>query len=96
MSLRNLLFIVIGFVYDMPLVLVLILGGIGYANGWLSLGQITAATLYVQALVEPLDPTDPQRGPAAGWHCLDLSTARHRRCAAKIVRRATDCRSATG
>jgi ABC-type multidrug transport system fused ATPase/permease subunit len=55
MSLRNLLFIVIGFVYDMPLVLVLILGGIGYANGWLSLGQITAATLYVQALVEPLD-----------------------------------------
>jgi ABC-type multidrug transport system fused ATPase/permease subunit len=55
MSLRNLLFLVIGFVYDTPLVLVLILGGIGYANGWVSLGQITAATLYVQALVEPLD-----------------------------------------
>jgi ABC-type multidrug transport system fused ATPase/permease subunit len=55
MSLRNLLFIVIGFAYDMPLVMVLILGGIGYANGWVSLGQVTAATLYVQALVEPLD-----------------------------------------
>jgi ABC-type multidrug transport system fused ATPase/permease subunit len=55
MSLRNLLFIVIGFAYDTPLVMVLILGGIGYANGWVSLGQITAATLYVQALVEPLD-----------------------------------------
>jgi ABC-type multidrug transport system fused ATPase/permease subunit len=55
MSLRNLLFAVIGFAYDMPLVMVLILGGIGYANGWVSLGQITAATLYVQALVEPLD-----------------------------------------
>ena len=55
MSLRNLLFAVIGFAYDMPLVLVLILGGVGYANGWVTLGQITAATLYVQALVEPLD-----------------------------------------
>jgi ABC-type multidrug transport system fused ATPase/permease subunit len=55
MSLRNLLFIVIGFAYDTPLVMVLILGGIGYANGWVSLGQVTAATLYVQALVEPLD-----------------------------------------
>jgi ABC-type multidrug transport system fused ATPase/permease subunit len=55
MSLRNLLFLVIGFVYDMPLVMVLILGGVGYANGWVTLGQITAATLYVQALVEPLD-----------------------------------------
>jgi ABC-type multidrug transport system fused ATPase/permease subunit len=55
MSLRNLLFIVIGFAYDTPLPLVLILGGIGYVNGWVSLGQVTAATLYVQALVEPLD-----------------------------------------
>ena len=55
MTLRNLLFIVIGFAYDTPLPLVLILGGIGYVNGWVSLGQVTAATLYVQALVEPLD-----------------------------------------
>ncbi|HEX5907074.1 MAG TPA: ABC transporter ATP-binding protein [Propionibacteriaceae bacterium] len=55
MSLRNLLFIVIGFVYDTPLVMVLILGGIGYVNGWVTLGQVTAACLYVQALVEPLD-----------------------------------------
>jgi ABC-type multidrug transport system fused ATPase/permease subunit len=55
MSLRNLLFIVIGFAYDTPLVMVLILGGIGYMQGWVTLGQVTAATLYVQALVEPLD-----------------------------------------
>ena len=54
MTLRNLLFIVIGFAYDTPLPMVLILGGIGYMNGWVSLGQVTA-TLYVQALVEPLD-----------------------------------------
>jgi ABC-type multidrug transport system fused ATPase/permease subunit len=55
MTLRNLLFIVIGFAYDTPLVMVLILGAIGYVNGWVTLGQVTAATLYVQALVEPLD-----------------------------------------
>ena len=55
MSLRNLLFLVIGFVYDTPLVIVLILGAIGYVNGWVTLGQVTAASLYVQALVEPLD-----------------------------------------
>src|SRR4029453_4077937 len=52
---RNLLFIVIGFAYDTPLPLVLILGGIGYVNGWGSLGQVTPAPLYLEALVEPLD-----------------------------------------
>jgi ABC-type multidrug transport system fused ATPase/permease subunit len=55
MSLRNLLFFLIGFAYDTPLVMVLILGAVGYTQGWVTLGQVTAATLYVQALVEPLD-----------------------------------------
>jgi ABC-type multidrug transport system fused ATPase/permease subunit len=55
MALRNLLFAVIGLAYDTPVVMVLILGAIGYAQGWVTLGQVTAAILYVQALVEPLD-----------------------------------------
>ncbi|QOR70566.1 ABC transporter ATP-binding protein [Ruania alkalisoli] len=55
MSLRNLLFIVIDFAYSSPLVWTLLLGGVGYANGWVSLGQLTAAILYIQAVVEPLD-----------------------------------------
>jgi ABC-type multidrug transport system fused ATPase/permease subunit len=55
MALRNLLFAVIGLAYDTPVVMVLILGAVGYAQGWVTLGQVTAATLYVQALVEPLD-----------------------------------------
>jgi ABC-type multidrug transport system fused ATPase/permease subunit len=54
MSLRNILFAIIGFAYDTPLVMVLLLSGVGYVNGWVTLGQITAATLYIQALVEPL------------------------------------------
>ncbi|MGI8459497.1 MAG: ABC transporter ATP-binding protein [Propionibacteriaceae bacterium] len=55
MSLRNLLFAVIGFGYDSPLILVLLLGSVGYANGWVTLGQITAAALYLQSLIEPVD-----------------------------------------
>jgi ABC-type multidrug transport system fused ATPase/permease subunit len=55
MSLRNLLFGVIDFAYNTPLVWVILLGGIGYSQGWTSLGQITAATLYIQAVIEPLD-----------------------------------------
>lgn len=54
-SIRNLLFSVIDFAYNAPLVTTLLLGGIGYMNGWVSLGQITTATLYIQAVVEPLD-----------------------------------------
>ena len=55
MSLRNILFTVLGFAYDTPLLMVLPLGAVGYLNGWVSLGQITAAVLYVQAVVEPLE-----------------------------------------
>ncbi|MCW2812373.1 MAG: transporter ATP-binding protein, partial [Friedmanniella sp.] len=54
MALRNLLFGWLGLAFDTPLVMVLLLGGYGYLQGWVSLGQVTAATLYVQALVEPL------------------------------------------
>ena len=54
MSLRNLLFGWLGVAFDTPLVMVLGLGAIGYAQGWVSLGQLTAGTLYVQALTEPL------------------------------------------
>jgi len=54
MALRNLLFGFLGIAFDTPQVLVLLVGGFGYANGLVSLGQITAAVLYVQALIEPL------------------------------------------
>jgi len=54
MTLRNLLFGALGVAFDTPLVLVLALGAYGVARGWVTLGQLTAATLYVQALREPL------------------------------------------
>ncbi|GAA1826141.1 ABC transporter ATP-binding protein [Microlunatus capsulatus] len=55
MALRNLLFGVLGIAFDTPQVLVLLVGAVGYVNGLVSLGQITTAVLYVQALIEPLE-----------------------------------------
>ncbi|MFC7544939.1 ABC transporter ATP-binding protein [Plantactinospora sp. GCM10030261] len=41
--------------YVLPVVTVLLLGGTFHLQGWVTLGQVTAATLYAQALIEPLD-----------------------------------------
>jgi ABC-type multidrug transport system fused ATPase/permease subunit len=55
MTLRNLLFAVIDVAFNSPRVVTLLVGAYGYAEGWVSLGQITAAVLYVEALSGPLD-----------------------------------------
>jgi ABC-type multidrug transport system fused ATPase/permease subunit len=41
--------------YVLPVVATLLIGGWFYIKGWVSLGQVTAATLYVQQLIDPLD-----------------------------------------
>ncbi|MGI5950956.1 MAG: ABC transporter ATP-binding protein, partial [Brooklawnia sp.] len=48
------LFAASGFAYNLPLVLILLMGGYGYSRGWASLGQITAITLYLQQVTGPL------------------------------------------
>ncbi|MCB0908708.1 MAG: ABC transporter ATP-binding protein, partial [Nocardioidaceae bacterium] len=55
MTLRNLLFAVIDVAFNTPRVITVLAGAYGYARGWLTLGQITAAVLYVEALSGPLD-----------------------------------------
>ncbi|MFZ2012920.1 MAG: ABC transporter ATP-binding protein [Nocardioides sp.] len=55
MTLRNLLFCVIDVAFNTPRVITLLVGGYGYQQGWVSLGQITAALLYVESLSGPLD-----------------------------------------
>lgn len=55
MTLRNLLFLVLNFAFQSPRVITLLVGAYGYARGWVDLGQITAAVLYVEALADPLD-----------------------------------------
>lgn len=54
-GMRVRLFFVTYFADRLPLVCVLLLGGWGYAQGWLSLGEITAATIYLQQLSRPLN-----------------------------------------
>lgn len=54
MALRNLLFVGMDTGYQVPLVVTLLLGGVGYVNGWVTLGQITAAVLYIQQVTDPL------------------------------------------
>ncbi|MER5647896.1 ABC transporter ATP-binding protein [Streptosporangium sp. NPDC002524] len=41
--------------YVIPIVATLVIGGLFYIRGWVSLEQVTAATLYVQQLIDPLD-----------------------------------------
>jgi len=55
MTLRNLLFAVIDVAFNAPRVITVLVGAWGYWNDYLSLGQITAAVLYVEALSGPLD-----------------------------------------
>ena len=55
MTLRNLLFAVIDVAFNIPRVLTVLVGAWGYWNGYVTLGQITAAVLYVEALSRPLD-----------------------------------------
>ena len=55
MTLRNLLFAVIDIAFNTPRVITVLVGAWGYWNGYVTLGQITAAVLYVEALSGPLD-----------------------------------------
>jgi ABC-type multidrug transport system fused ATPase/permease subunit len=55
MTLRNLLFAVIDIAFNAPRVITVLVGSWGYWNGYLTLGQITAAVLYVEAIAGPLD-----------------------------------------
>ncbi|WP_347351482.1 ABC transporter ATP-binding protein [Intrasporangium sp.] len=55
LTLRNLLFAVMDLAFGMPRVLVLLLGALGYASGWASLGQVTTAVLYTEVLWGPFD-----------------------------------------
>ena len=55
MTLRNLLFAVIDIAFNAPRVITVVVGAYGYWAGWVTLGQITTAVLYVEALSGPLD-----------------------------------------
>ncbi|MCW2857923.1 MAG: yheI 2 [Marmoricola sp.] len=55
LSLRTLFFPSVETAYLIPTVATLLLGGWMYLHGHANLGEVTAATLYVQALIDPVD-----------------------------------------
>ncbi|MER5701323.1 ABC transporter ATP-binding protein [Micromonospora sp. NPDC002296] len=55
LGLRTVFFPVAELGYVVPVVATLVVGGWFYLKGWVSLGQVTAATLYAQQLVDPVD-----------------------------------------
>lgn len=55
LGLRTIFFPVVEVSCLVPAVATLLLGGWFYLRGWVTLGQVTAATLYAQQLVQPID-----------------------------------------
>lgn len=55
MSLRNLLFIVMDVAFNAPRGVTVLVGAYAYAKGWVTIGQLTAAVLYIEGLFGPLD-----------------------------------------
>ncbi|MFC0007061.1 ABC transporter ATP-binding protein [Micromonospora siamensis] len=55
LNLRTVFFPVAEIGYVVPVTATLLIGGWFHLKGWVSLGQVTAATLYVQQLVDPID-----------------------------------------
>lgn len=79
MSIRNIMFTMMDFSYRAPLVFIILLGAWGHSNGWVSLGQVTAAALYVQQMIEPMDQVVStldtlQVGAASATRLLGIAT----------------------
>ncbi|OYN91546.1 ABC transporter ATP-binding protein [Parenemella sanctibonifatiensis] len=79
LTLRTLMFIGVDSALKLPLPVLLVLGGVGYLQGWVSLGQIAAAALYCQQLIGPLDMLlhaidRIQSGVASTGRLLGIST----------------------
>ncbi|MGI5416761.1 ABC transporter ATP-binding protein [Actinomadura luteofluorescens] len=55
LRLRTVLFPVMEMSFVLPVVSTLLVGGLLYINGMATLAQVTAATLYAQQLIEPVD-----------------------------------------
>ncbi|AYN37921.1 ABC transporter ATP-binding protein [Streptomyces dangxiongensis] len=53
--LRSVWFPLMDFGYVLPVAATLLCGGLFHIHGWVSLGEVTAATLYTRAVIDPLD-----------------------------------------
>lgn len=81
LGLRTVWFPMVEVGYVLPVVATLVVGGLLYTRGLASLAQVTAATLYVQQLIDPLDRLlswidELQVGGASLARLLGVSKAR--------------------
>ncbi|MBL1082322.1 ABC transporter ATP-binding protein [Streptomyces actinomycinicus] len=53
--LRSVWFPLMDFGYILPVASTLLVGGLFFIHGWVSLGEVTAATLYTRTVIDPLD-----------------------------------------
>ncbi len=53
--LRSVWFPLMDFGYVLPVAATLLFGGLFYIHGWVTIGEVTAATLYARAVIDPLD-----------------------------------------
>ncbi len=84
LGLRTVWFPMVEVSYVLPVVATLLTGGLLYTRGLASLAQVTAATLYVQQLIDPLDRMlswidELQVGGASLARLLGVSEARAER-----------------
>ncbi|MFI6296235.1 ABC transporter ATP-binding protein [Nonomuraea sp. NPDC050790] len=55
LGLRTVWFPAVELGYVLPVVISLLVGGLFYINDWVTIAQVTAATIYAQQLIDPLD-----------------------------------------
>jgi ABC-type multidrug transport system fused ATPase/permease subunit len=55
LGLRTIWFPTVELGYVIPIVATLVIGGMFYIEDWVTIAQVTTATLYVQQLIDPLD-----------------------------------------
>ena len=80
LNLRSVFLPICDTAYVLPVVATLIVGGLGYLHGWVSLAAVTAATLYTHQLVSPVDlllywTNELQLGGAALARLLGVAAA---------------------
>ncbi|MEU7644333.1 ABC transporter ATP-binding protein [Streptomyces huasconensis] len=83
LRLRTVLYSTEEFLYTLPLGVALLLGGYAYSEGWVSLAQVTAATLYILQLMFPFESLldwvgQLQQGSAALGRLLGVAVTSER------------------
>jgi ABC-type multidrug transport system fused ATPase/permease subunit len=95
LRLRTVLYSTEEFLFTLPLAVALLLGGYAYTEGWVNLGQVTAATLYILQLMFPLETLldwvgTLQQGSASLARLLGVADTRPEQAGTRSEQKATE------